>query len=242
MENSALDLDYNSSRDKLVIPEYGRHVQNLIAHAKTIADKQERQDFVEGIVNLIHQMNPFFRNIDEYRSKLWVHVMKISDYELDVESPYGPITKEAFEPEKAEPLPYPASNPKLKHYGYHVEQLIMQACEMEEGEKRDSLVQIIGSYMKLAYRTWSQDQYISDEVIKSDLNNLSKGKLTLDAETSIDKLANSTRSTSHSRRNPKRSSNHRRSGGSNRGGSNRGGSNRGGSNRGGPKGGGRRRR
>jgi hypothetical protein len=189
MEENQAVFEYNSQKSKLLIPEYGRHVQNLIDHAKTIADLNERQVFVEKIVDLIHQMNPYYRNVEEYRSKLWAHVLKIANYELNVVPPEGVATTESEEVEKFERLPYPSQSARLKHYGYHVQELIKKALELEEGPKRNGLIRVISSYMKLAYRTWSQDQYISDEVIKSDLKMLSKGEIVIDEDTVIDNMS-----------------------------------------------------
>lgn len=182
-------FEYNSQKEKLLIPEYGRHVQNLIEHAKTIADLNERQSFVEKIVDLIHQMNPFYRNVEEYRLKLWTHVLKIANYELNIVAPEGVPTAPSEVIETFEKLPYPTNAARLKHYGFHVQELIKKAVELEEGPKREGLVKVISSYMKLAYRTWSQDQYISDEVIKSDLKKLSKGEIEIAEDTAIDTMS-----------------------------------------------------
>lgn len=206
----SLDMEYNSQREKLVIPEYGRNIQKLINYAKTIDDPAKKQRFVEEIVDLMQQMNPQSRNLDDYREKLWKHVFRIADYELDgVVPPNGDVPKPEQAYKKPDPVEYPESTAKFRHYGSNVQRLIKKALEMPEGPKREGFVRVIGSYMKLAYRTWNKEHYVSDDIIKNDLQTLSNGKLSLDDDTSIDQLTDSNR---------------RRSSGSN-GGSRRSGSN-----------------
>jgi hypothetical protein len=210
-----IDMEYNSSRETLIIPEYGRHVQMLVDHAKTIEDRAERQVFVEKILDLMMQMHPQNRNLDDYRAKLWKHVFRISNYELDVDFPDGMPDKEEMQ-KKPERIPYPHKEARFRHYGYNVQRLIKKAIAMEDEGKRNGFVKVIGSYMKLAYRTWNKEHYVSDDVIKQDLESLSKGELNVDDEMTLDNLATPNRRSSGGGR---RRSN---SGGSNKGRSNRG--------------------
>lgn len=214
---NGLDMEYNSSRETLIIPEYGRHVQLLIDHAKKLDDDKLRQQFVEQVVDLMMQMHPQNRNLDDYREKLWKHVYRIAKYDLDVTPPDGKkFTKEELT-KKPDPIPYPYKEAKYRHYGFNVQRLIKRAIEMEEGPKKQGFVKVIGSYMKLAYKTWNKEHYVSDDVIKQDLESLSKGVLTLDDNISLDNLSNANR-----RR--KRPSNN---GSNNNGGHNKGRNNRG---------------
>ncbi len=183
------NMEYNSSRENLAIPEYGRHVQNLVNYAKTIEDPEYRQALVERILDLMMQMHPQNKIMDDYKEKLWKHLFRIANYELDVKVPGGHApTKEEAE-KKPEKIPYPASEARYRHYGNNVQRLIKKALEMEEGPVRDGFVATIGSYMKLAYRTWNKEHYVSDEVIKNDLETLSGGKLTMDDDASIENLS-----------------------------------------------------
>lgn len=188
-----LNMTYNSQREDLVIPEYGRNVQMLINYAKTIEDPAYRQAFVERLVRLMHQMHPQNKNIEDYIDKLWNHVFRIANFDLEVTPPNGikPTPENVYKkPEKVE---YPQMDTKYKHYGNNVQRLIEKALSMEKGPKRQAFVSVIGNYMKLAYKTWNKEHYVSDEIIKNDLESLSDGELVLKDNTSLDTLSNSNR-------------------------------------------------
>jgi hypothetical protein len=182
-------MEYNSQKEELIIPEYGRNIQILIQHAKTIENKELRQRFVEKIIDLMHQMNPQNRNMEDYRDKLWKHLFRIAKYEIDVVPPSGQAPGAEEANKKPEPVPYPSSGSRFRHYGNNVQRLIKSALEMEPGPKRDSFVKVIGSYMKLAYRTWNKEHFVSDEVIKSDLEAMSDLRLTLKEEDLADHMS-----------------------------------------------------
>ncbi|WP_235295316.1 DUF4290 domain-containing protein [Portibacter lacus] len=171
-------MEYNTEKDRLVISEYGRNVQNLINYAKTVEDKELRQKYAERIVALMYQMNPQNKNINNYRAKLWSHLLKIADYDIEVDAPEDSIlTKEdAIKPEV---MTYPKGAKRYRHYGRNVLELIKKATAMEDGPKKDAFAETIARYMKLAYRTWNREHYVSDELIIEDLNKMSQGKLSL---------------------------------------------------------------
>lgn len=207
-------MEYNSAREDLIIPEYGRNVQKLINHAKTIEDPAHRQKFVEAVVDLMQQMHPQSRSIDDYRDRLWKHVFRIAKYELDAVPPNGKKPRPEDSKKRPEKVAYPVMEAKYRHYGHNVQQLIKKALSMPEGPKRDGFVAVIGSYMKLAYRTWNKEHYVSDDVIKGDLETLSGGQLSLDDNTSIDNLSGGRgRRPSNSSSSGKRSSSPRDNGG-----------------------------
>ncbi len=185
-----IGMEYNSNREHLTIPEYGRNVQKMIQHAKTIENPGMRQAFVEKVIDLMQQMHPQSRSIEDYRERLWKHVFRIADYELDVEFPYGERPTEEEARKRPDTIPYPVIEAKYRHYGHNVQQLIKKALEMPEGPKREGFVSTIGSYMKLAYKTWNKEHYVSDEIIKGDLERLSGGKVTMDEDETIDNLTN----------------------------------------------------
>ncbi len=194
-------MEYNSSREQLIMPEYGRNVQKLVKHAKTIENKEERQAFVERVVNLMHQMNPQNKNVLEYREKLWKHVFQIGEYELDVVPPNGEIPEKAVEwfPDA---MDYPEENRKFRHYGVNVQTMIAKAMAMEEGPKKEGFVEVIGSFMKLAYRNWNSDHYVSDENIINDLQAMSDGQLVLKEGARLDGLSSHIKKPKrHSRKN-----------------------------------------
>jgi hypothetical protein len=183
-----LNMDYNTTREPLIISEYGRNMQNLINHAKTIEDREKRQVFVEQLVELAMQMIPQSNNQEDYRDRIWKHFFRIANYELDVVPPNGEIPNAEDAAKRPAPMDYPASLPRYRHYGYNVQQLIEQAESMPPGPKRQGFIKAIGSYMKLAYQTWNHEPYVSDEVILADLENMSDGNLTLEGDTPLMKL------------------------------------------------------
>ncbi len=187
-------MEYNSQKEDLVMPEYGRNVQQLVNFAKEMESDVERQAFVEKIVDLMQQMHPQNRNIDDYRVKLWKHVFRIAGFDLPgVTLPNGevPSPEKAFK--KPDPIPYPQFAARFRHYGHHVQRLIKKAISMEDGPVKEGLVNVIGSYMKLAYRTWNKEHYVSDDVIKGDLDSLSNSQLAMNENASLDNLSSSSR-------------------------------------------------
>lgn len=195
------DIAYNTSHEHLIMPEYGRNVQQLVRHAQRIEDPVYRQQFCEEIIDLIQQLYPQAKNVEDYRSKLWQHLFHIAKYNLDVVTPTGVVPTPETARKKPERVPYPQQDTRFRHYGNNLHKLILRARDMEEGPIKDGFVHTIGSYMKLAYKTWNREHYVSDEVIKIDLDILSNGRLSLEENSRIDGLANSTRVRRESERN-----------------------------------------
>jgi hypothetical protein len=194
------NLEYNSGREKLIIPEYGRNVQKLLNYARTIEDKDQRQLFVEMVVKLMEQIQSSTKPSKELTDKLWNHAFIIGQYQLDVRPPEDVeiVPQEARQhPPK---LDYPHHETRYKHYGFNVQTLIQKAIAMEDEQKRKEMSVAIASYMKLAYRTWNRDHYINDEAVKADLLSMSDNKLDLDDSVALDFL------THEPPRRPKRSS------------------------------------
>ncbi len=184
-----MEIEYNTSRDELIMPEYGRHVQQMIQFAKTIPDLEQRQAYVEKIVELMYIMNPQSRGVEDYRERLWKHAFRIAGYDLNgVVPPNGIIPTSENDVKIPEPISYPESEARFRHYGHLIQVLIKKAKDMEDGPVKEGLVASIGSYMKLAYRTWNRDHYVSDDVIKADLVALSDGKLSIPGEVAIENL------------------------------------------------------
>ena len=183
-------MEYNSNRPELVMSEYGRHVQNLIKYALEITDLKKRQNYIEQLVHLISQMFPYQRTHEDFEDRLWRHIFRIGGPNLNVIPPEGIKIPAEDEVESLNPMPYPQRNPEFKHYGNNVMTMIKKALAMEEGPIKDGYLEAIGSYMKLAYRTWNKEHYVSDDIIKSDLKILSDGKLSLAEDHEIENLVN----------------------------------------------------
>jgi hypothetical protein len=188
---NTLDIEYNTERPGIRFPEYGRSIQEMIQHAITLESPQKRQKTVESIIGLMIQLGPQGnRNMDDYREKLWNHVFALANYELDVTPPPGIIIRKEEDKPKPEPLGYLKSATRMRHYGNSVHALIQKAIEMPDGPKKEGFVEVIASYMKLAYKTWNKEHYVSDDIVKEDLEILSDGKLSLhEGHDSLDKLA-----------------------------------------------------
>lgn len=170
-------MDYNTSLPRLIIPEYGRNIQRMIEFAITVKDRKERNQVAQAIINVMGQLNPHLRDVTDFKHKLWDHLFIISDFKLDVDSPYPMPTPETFKT-KPELLKYPSNDIRYKHYGKTVEKLIEKAKEYKEGQEKDVLVAQIANLMKRSYLTWNRDT-VGDEVILNQLEELSKGKLKL---------------------------------------------------------------
>jgi hypothetical protein len=184
-----MEIEYNTSRAELIMPEYGRHVQLMVEYAKTIEDVNRRQAFVEKIVELMYIMNPQSRGIEDYKERLWKHVFRIGSYELDGVVPIvGPLPTIENDRNAPEKVPYSSAQVRFRHYGQHIQSLIARAIDMEDGPVKDGLIASIAAYMKLAYKTWNKDFNVTDETIKSDLQALSGGKLAMAPELSIEDL------------------------------------------------------
>jgi hypothetical protein len=186
-----VDIEYNTERPDIHFPEYGRSIQEMLQYAKTLEPRPLRQKTVEAIIGLMMQLGPGGnRNMDDYREKLWNHAFAIANYELDVTPPPGITIRREEERPKAEPIGYPASATRFRHYGNSIQALIQKAIEMPDGPKKEGFVEVIASYMKLAYKTWNKEHYVSDDIVKDDLEILSDGLLELhEGYESLDKLA-----------------------------------------------------
>ncbi|MEM1327150.1 MAG: DUF4290 domain-containing protein [Bacteroidota bacterium] len=217
------ELEYNSERPHLTIPEYGRNVQKLIRYGKTIEDSEKRQKYMEQIVDLMLQMSPQSKNLDDFKDRLWQHVFRIGGYDLEVMPPSGVKPTPEDEQKKPETIGYTKTETRFRHYGHHVQTLIEKARAMEPGEIRDGFTEVIGNYMKMAYKTWNREHYVSDDTIIQDLEALSDGELILDSDTSLDTLSNANRrkSKKSSSSNSGGKKNHHKKGGKQRGGNNR---------------------
>lgn len=184
-------MQYNSRREDLKIPEYGRHVQRMILHIKTLEDKAVRQELAEGMVKLMLQMGPAEKKSPEYANKMWTHMLQIAEWELDVDVPEGVESRESVEEVKVNvKVDYPKPVKRYRHYGQYIQDLIDKALKMEEGEKKQEFVRIIGSYMKTAYKQWNRDHYINDESVLEDIKIITKGELSLSEDASFDYLKN----------------------------------------------------
>lgn len=174
-------FDYNTSRERLILAEYGRNVQNMVEYIVALPTKEERNRYAQVVIDMMGFLNPHLRDVPDFKHKLWDHLHIISGFRIDVDSLYPIPTKEEIN-FKPQPLSYPQNRIRFKHYGRTIELMIKRAKEITEPEKKQHMVNSIANFMKMAYVIWNKD-HVADEQIISDLNELSKGELDLSAVT-----------------------------------------------------------
>lgn len=170
-------MEYNTSRNKLVIAEYGRNVQKMVEYAITLEDREKRTRLANLIVNVMAQLNPGIREMSDYQQKLWDHLHIISDFRLDVDSPY-PVPDKSVLENKPERLPYHNNGIRFRHYGKNIENIIEGVVKEEEGPKKDELIKMVANQLKKSYLMWNRES-VTDEVIAAHLADLSGGRLIL---------------------------------------------------------------
>jgi hypothetical protein len=168
-------MEYNTTRNYLTMREYGRHIQRMVEYLMTIEDRQHRQQQAQVVIELMGFLNPHLKNVEDFRHKLWDHLFYISDFKLDVDSPY-PIPKKETYKAKPQPIPYPKRYPRYSHLGKNLELVINKALKEENPEKRQGFANAIAYYMKLAYNNWHKDT-VHDDAIQSELTTITKGQL-----------------------------------------------------------------
>jgi len=168
-------MEYNSTRSRMAMPEYGRNVQAMAEHLLTIEDPQKRLQAAEYLIEVMVILTPHLKTIEDYKHKLWDHLYQMTDFKLEVDSPYPKPALEDLHP-KPEPLPYPQSRVKHRHLGKTFEPMLERAMAETDEEKRQQLTQLVGYFMKLAYANWHKEP-VHDEMIRNELSQLSEGKL-----------------------------------------------------------------
>ena len=178
-------MEYNTNRTKLLMPEYGRNIQQMVEYCKSLPSKEERNEVAKTIVEFMGQRNPHLRDEENYKHKLWDHLYILADYDLDVDAPYPFPTKEELD-QKPNGMDYPSFDNEYKFYGKSILQLIDRAIELEEGEEKEALIQVIANNMKKSYNVYNKE-HVQDEVIFRHLKELSQDKLDLTGIETLDK-------------------------------------------------------
>tara|TARA_B100001996_G_scaffold382677_1_gene375207 strand:+ start:1496 stop:2140 length:645 start_codon:yes stop_codon:yes gene_type:complete len=173
-------LQYNTSRKSLKIPEYGRHIHEMIHQACVITDIEERNKCAKAIIGVMGNLNPHLRDVADFQHKLWDQLFIMSDFKLDVDCPFEKPDKKLLE-ERPANLEYPQNFPKYRFYGNNIKNMIDIAIKWEEGEMKDALVFNIANHMKKSFLNWNKDT-VEDDVIFNHLKELSGDKLKLNPE------------------------------------------------------------
>jgi len=170
-----MEYDYNTSRNRLILPEYGRNIQKMVEYILTIPDREERNRLAQAVIIIMGNMNPHLRDINDFKHKLWDHLAIMADFRLDIDFPYTIPQAEEFA-EKPRRVSYSNSDIRYRHYGHIVESLIKEAMKLPEGEDKDTLTKLIANHMKKSYLAWNRDS-VTDEIIFNDLFELSGKRL-----------------------------------------------------------------
>lgn len=171
------NLEYNSERPHLIIPEYGRHLQKLINQAVAVEDRDERNKMARYIITVMGNLNPHLRDVLDFQHKLWDQLFVMSNFKLDVDSPYPILSREVLQM-KPDKLAYPQAFPKYRFYGNNIKYMIDVANKWEESDLKNALIKVIANHMKKSYLSWNKDT-VKDEVIFEHLYELSDGKINL---------------------------------------------------------------
>ena len=173
-------MEYNTERNQLILPEYGRHVQKMVEYATELSDKDERNKCVNAIINFMGQMNPHLRDIKDFTHKLWDHLYIMSEFKIDASSPY-PIPEIEKLQEKPKKMPYHKNKIKFPFYGAALENMIRFTVTMDEGRQKEIMTGMVANHMKKSYLLFNKHS-VSNNTIKLHLDQLSNNKLKIPAD------------------------------------------------------------
>ena len=169
-------LVYNTQKKKLIIPEYGRHIHQMIDQAVALKDKEKRDKMAKAIIGVMGNLNPHLRDVPDFQHKLWAQLFIMSDFQLDVESPFDKPSKEVYDKRKPNKLDYPQNYPKYRFYGNNIKRMIDFAIEWDNHDLKEKLILTIANHMKKCFLNWNKES-VDDQVIIDHLLDLSDGKL-----------------------------------------------------------------
>ena len=173
-------MEYNTEAKRLVLPEYGRNIQNMVDHCLTLEDPEERRKCANSIINIMGNMFPHLRDVNDFKHILWDHLAIMADFKLDIEYPYEILKKENLHA-RPKRLDYNNGRIRYRHYGKTLEQMIRKATEFQEGEEKEYLIRLLANHMKKSFLTWNKET-VDDRKIFQDLDELSEGQIILDEE------------------------------------------------------------
>ncbi len=174
-------LDYNTQREKLVLPEYGREVQQMVDYAVSLNDRTERQRCAETIISIMDRMFPEHREAEDHERKLWDQLAIMSGFQLDIDYPFD-VTQATRIAQKPEPMEYPMKQIPVRHYGMMIFELFDKLKNMAPGDERDELVSLTANQMRRNLMQWSHGS-CDEEKVASDLAHFTDGKIQIDLDT-----------------------------------------------------------
>ena len=169
-------LVYNTQKKKLIIPEYGRHIHQMIDQAVALKDKEKRDKMAKAIIGVMGNLNPHLRDVPDFKHKLWAQLFIMSDFKLDVDSPFDKPSKGVYEKRKPNKLDYPQNYPKYRFYGNNIKRMIDFTIEWDNFDLKEKLILTIANHMKKCFLNWNKEA-VDDQVILDHLLDLSDGKL-----------------------------------------------------------------
>lgn len=169
------------------MPEYGRNVQRMIEQVMQIPDKEKRNEQIRAVVSVMGILNPQLRDLSDFKHKLWDHVQIISDFQLDIDSPYPLPTREVLQ-RKPQPLPFQNEPLKEMHYGRNIQNMITAIAAQEDGEEKTAKVRSLAHYMRQQYLIWNKDT-VSDELIFRDIVRMSDGKIQIPEDLRLNQIS-----------------------------------------------------
>jgi len=173
-------MQYNTQMKRLTLPEYGRNIQNMVDHCVLIKDPEERRKCAYTVIDIMGNMFPHLRDVNNFKHILWDHLAIMSDFKLEIDYPYEVITREELYTTPGH-LDYSRPTMKYRHYGKIMEQMVKIAAGMEEDDKKEHLLKMLVSQMKRSYTQWNKEA--DDEKIFHDLFDLSAGKIKMSVDT-----------------------------------------------------------
>ena len=173
-------MKYNTEEERLVLPEYGRNIQNMVDYCVTIEDREERKRCANTIINIMGNRFPHLRDVNDFKHILWDHLAIMSDFKLDIDYPYEIVKRENLN-QKPPRIPYNTNRIRYRHYGKTLELMIRKATELEDGPEKDQLVRLLATQMKKSFLTWNKET-VDDRKIFKDLDELSGGAIVLNEE------------------------------------------------------------
>lgn len=171
--------NYNYLRRPLLIPEYGRHIQEMVDSLLEIEDRDERTRQAKAVIAVMGNLNPHLRDSADAAHKLWDHLFIMSDFRLDVDSPYALPKREDLQV-KPERLAYPQSYISHKHYGKNIVRMLRRVAADGRGDTSTELGNI-ARYMRARSAEYN-NEHPNVEVLLNDIQLLSDGVIKVDEE------------------------------------------------------------
>ena len=200
-------MKYNTELSKLIIPEYGRHIHQIIDSLSLIKDRKKRNEQTEIVIQIMGNLNPHLRDVNDFKHKLWDHLFIMSDYKLDVDSPYA-IPEKKEKKERPIKINNTQGTVKYKHYGKFVIEMLKKLSDSKNEVNKNHLIISIANQMKRSYINWNKSNVL-DDVIFSEIENISNGKIKIPENTVLDNIQIYQKQNNHHKSGPRKKLNHR---------------------------------